>query len=259
MIIFLSLIPLLAAISGLILYRHGGKREILRLDVVQFVYGFIIAPIMFVWIKSFFFFVIVKEAQPAISQTDAFLMDTILSTFALIIYAFVVIHSLTTSFKRKVHKDPLYDLLEHAEYFHMWGTHLPIYIGYLVFMTAFAIGNIFIPFEFELNMWQVSGLFMLSFLLGTTQFMGPWLWSVESSKFMRFMKLVFAFFFILHAGLYFVFAPKFSAQMVLFWVSFGAMTTSVLYSFFAVRFEVVTKFFNKFKLDSVFYKSDATE
>ncbi len=254
MIIFLSLIPLLAIISGLFLYRHDGKREILRFDVVQFVYGFIIAPIMFIWIKSFFFFVIVREAQPIISQTDAFLADTVLSTLLLIIYAFIVIHTLTTSFNRKVVKDPLHDLFEHAEYFHMWISHLPIFVGYLSLFALFAIGNIFFPLDIIISQWQLYGLSLLALFLGTTQFMAVWITNLEMRNFLRVMKLVFALFFILHAGAYFVFVPKFSGQMVVFWVSFGAITTSVLYALFAVRFEVVRNFFNKFKHERDFSK-----
>ncbi|OGJ20327.1 MAG: hypothetical protein A3A82_03960 [Candidatus Pacebacteria bacterium RIFCSPLOWO2_01_FULL_47_12] len=247
MIIFLTLIPLLALASGLFLYRHDGKREILRFDVVQFVYSFVIAPVMFVWIKSFFYFVLSKEIQPALSPTNLFVIDTILSTLALIIYAFIVIHSLTTSFNRKMYKDPLYDLFEHSEYFHLWLSHLTMYIGYLLLFAALGIGNIFFPLEVALSKLQFYALLFLSTVLGTIQFIAVWLSNPGKENFMRIMKLSFGLFFMLHVGAYFLYSPAFTGRMSVFWVSFGAATTSVLYALFAVRFETLSRFFDKFK------------
>lgn len=247
MIIFLTLIPLLALVSGLLLYRHDGKREILRFDVVQFVYSFVIAPVMFVWIKSFFYFILSKEIQPPLSPNNLFIIDTVLSTLALIVYAFVVIHSLTTSFNRKMYKDPLHDLFEHTEYFHLWLSHLIMYIGYMLLFAAFGIGNIFFPLEAELTKLQFYGLFFMSAVLGTIQFMVVWLSNPGKENFMRVMKLAFAFFFMIHVIAYFLYSPAFAGRMSVFWVSFGASVTSVLYSLFAVKFETLSAFFDKFK------------
>ncbi|MDA1079083.1 MAG: hypothetical protein O2840_00100 [bacterium] len=247
MTIFFMLIPLFAVVSGLLLYRHDGKRELLRFDVVQFVYSFVIAPVMFIWIKSFFYFVLSKEIHPPLSPTNLFVIDTVLSTMALIIYAFVVIHSLTTSFNRKMYKDPLHDLFEHTEYFHLWLSHLTMYIGSLLLFTILGIGNIFLPLEVELSKFQFYSLFLFSAVLGTMQFIMVWLSNPGKENFMRIMKLSFAFFFMLHVGAYFLYSPAFAGRMSVFWVSFGASFTAVLYSLFAVRFEALSAFFDKFK------------
>ncbi|NCN06755.1 MAG: hypothetical protein GW946_02820 [Candidatus Pacebacteria bacterium] len=247
MVIFLTLIPLLALASGFYLYRHDGKREILRFDVVHFVYSFVIAPVMFIWIKSFFFFVLSKEIEPPLSATNLFIIDTVLSTFALIIYAFIVIHSLTTSFNRKMRKDPLHDLFEHTEYFHLWLSHLTMYIGYLSLFAILGIGNIFFPLEFALTKLQFYALFIFSAVLGTVQFATVWLSNPGKEKFMHIMKLSFGLFFLLHVGAYFLYSPEFTGKMSVYWVSFGAATTLVLHSLFAVRFESLGKFFDKFK------------
>jgi hypothetical protein len=247
MTIFFMLIPLLALISGLLLYRHDGKREILRFDVVQFVYSFVIAPVLFIWIKSFFFFVLSKEIHPPLSPNNLFVIDTVISTMALIIYAFVVIHSLTTSFNRKMYKDPLHDLFEHTEYFHLWFSHLTMYIGGLLLFTILGIGNIFLPLELELSKFQFYGLFLFSAVIGTIQFMMVWLSNLDEGNFFRIMKLSFAFFFMIHVGAYFLYSPEFTGRMSVFWVSFGASFTTVLHSLFAVRFEVMSGFFDKFK------------
>lgn len=241
------LIPLLALVSGLLLYRHDGKREILRFDVVQFVYSFVIAPVLFIWIKSFFYFVLSKEIQPPLSPNNLFVIDTVLSTMALIIYAFVVIHSLTTSFNRKMYKDPLHDLFEHTEYFHLWFSHLTMYIGALLLFTILGIGNIFLPLGLELGKLQFYGLFLFSAVLGTIQFMMVWLSKLDGGNFLRIMKLSFAFFFMIHVGAYFLYSPAFTGRMSVFWVSFGASFTTVLHSLFAVRFEALSRFFDKFK------------
>src|SRR3989344_3589542 len=55
------LIPVLSVLSALALYHKSGKMEILKFDVVQFWYAFVLAPILFVWFKSFLFITLRDE------------------------------------------------------------------------------------------------------------------------------------------------------------------------------------------------------
>ena len=48
-------------LSALALYRKNGRREILKFDVVQFWYAFVLVPVLFVWFKSFLFFTLRDE------------------------------------------------------------------------------------------------------------------------------------------------------------------------------------------------------
>ncbi|EKD43989.1 MAG: hypothetical protein ACD_72C00045G0003, partial [uncultured bacterium] len=54
--ILLIIIPLLSLLASLGLYRYNGKKEILRFDLVQFFYAFILMPMIYIWFKSFLFF-----------------------------------------------------------------------------------------------------------------------------------------------------------------------------------------------------------
>lgn len=102
--IFLFVIPLLTLVSGVLLYGQHGKKEFLKLDFVQFMYSFVIAPVMFVWLKSFLFFILRNELNFRLSISEIFIVDTIYSTLVMFIFAFVVIHSLTKSFNLKREK-----------------------------------------------------------------------------------------------------------------------------------------------------------
>lgn len=107
-LIILFLVPTFAILSSLYLYQHTGKREILKFDLVQFVYAFILAPIVYIWLKSFLFVFLVSELNLHLSVTDLFIADTVLTIIFLYVFAFLVIHSLTKSFELKRLRDPFY-------------------------------------------------------------------------------------------------------------------------------------------------------
>ncbi|MEN8253156.1 MAG: hypothetical protein ABFQ62_02130 [Patescibacteria group bacterium] len=235
MINFLFLIPVFAILSAILVYKHNGKRDFLRLDAVQFVYAFLISPLIFVWLKSFSFFLLQKELGLGLSVGEIFFIDTLLSVFFLYLFAFVVMHSLTKTFELKRSRDPLYDLFEHSEFFHMDLSHLVIYLGGMLIVTFFSMLNIFIAFD-----WSVSKsffYFLLSFGLfgGITGFMGIWNYELPEPNFMRLMKLLIAFFFLIHVFSYFIFEPVFSSQHAFYWFAFFVFLASAIMSLFAER------------------------
>ncbi|MCA9370211.1 hypothetical protein KC686_03570, partial [Candidatus Woesebacteria bacterium] len=130
--IFLFAIPILSSLSGLLLYRFIGKKQLFKLDSIQFLYAFVLAPLLFVWAKTFFYTLVsTQNLGIALSSNDVFILDTVFSTFLLFIYAFVVMHSLTKTFNVRMKDDPLYNIFHHSEYFHLWLTHLAMFGGVL--------------------------------------------------------------------------------------------------------------------------------
>ncbi len=229
----LLIVPILACISGLALYRYQGKGELLRMDIIQFLYAFVLAPVVFIWIKSVVFILLNSEGM---GTTQLFVFDTVFSTAALYVYAFVVMHSLTKSIHLLNHKDPLYDLFEHTEYYHLWLTHILMYIGLMVLFTGIAVVNVFQPLILDLSrtgFWFVLGL---GAVIGSVAFLAVWLSDPQQAKnFMRLMKLAFGFFFLLHAILYFVFSPPFTAAYVVYWWSSVVFMTLVMLSAFVYK------------------------
>ncbi len=240
-------IPILTVASALVMYRFNGRRQLLKFDLIQFIYGFIISPILFICLKSFMFVLIKNELGLGLSINQLFLVDTIISVVFLYIYGFVVIHSLTASFKLVLLKDPLADLFEYSEYFHLWLSHLVMWVGGGLLLTAISIANIFLPFTFELN----KPLFFLSLgvsiVLGTMVFIATLNSDPQQRNYLRIMKLLFGFFFLLHAVVYFAFDPAWNMPYVLYWSTFMIMTTLVTCSLFAHRSRRATNFFNRFK------------
>lgn len=219
MSIVLIFIPLLALIAGLTLYKHNGKREILRLDMVQFFYAFILLPVLYVWFKGFLFFVLESQLSVMVSQTGILVWDTAYSLLFLFLYAFVVIHSLTKSFKLKKEKDPLYDLFEHAEYYHLWVSHLIIYVGVMILFSLLSAINLWIDLPWSISPLQFYISLGVAFLmagLGYSAFLKTDLDSGGNS-FVRLMNLFSAVFFVLHIGAYIIFDPVFAGPKTMFW------------------------------------------
>jgi hypothetical protein len=247
MMTLLYLIPVFSIISAVVVYRLNGKREFLKLDLVQFFYAFILSPVLFVWLKTFLYFLLRVEANVILSAGQLFLIDTIYSTFFMYVFAFVVIHSLTKSFNLKQTTDPLYNLFEHSEFFHLWLTHLIMYLGGMILLTILASINIWFPLDVKISESMFHLLFGSGFLCGFLMFMIVWLSDPKQEKanFMRVMKLSFGIVFLIHVVLYFVFSPPFSPALGLYWWSLNAFTALVICSLFAYKSERALSFFDK--------------
>lgn len=237
MLALLLSIPFLAIAISIGLYRLNGKKEILRLDLVQFYYAFIISPVLFIWAKSLIYLLVRTELDIRLSQGEIFLIDTAFSTAFLYLFAFIVMHSLTKSFNLKVGRDPLHDLFHHSEYFHLWLTHLVMYIGGLGLLTAVGIFNAWVPFQLEMSRWVFYLLVASGIPSGILVFISVWLSDPKQDRanFMRLMKLAFGVFFLAHTIVYFVQNPGFNADAGIYWWTSILFATTVVCSFFAYK------------------------
>jgi hypothetical protein len=243
----LYFVPILAFVSSLALYRHHGKREILRFDLVQFFTAFIIIPLMFIWLKSILFLFLSRDLVPRLSSGELFIADTLFSLVFMYVYAFIVIHSLTASFKLKKVKDPIYDIFHHSEYFHLWLSHLVSYIGSGVIGSIISLTNLIAPLQLQFPRPYFFASLFAGTLLGVVSYILVWLGDPKQSNFMRIMKLAMGIFFTVHVIAYFVFDPGFNSAYLLFWMMSFALMAMVFLSFFVDRSERATSFFDKFK------------
>jgi len=239
--IFLLFIPILALVSAVYVYKDTGKRNFLRMDLVQFFYAFILSPLVFVWGKSFLFFLLKNEVNVSLSTLDIFIFDTIFSILAFYVFSFVVVHSITKTFELQTKKDPLYNVFEHSEYYHLWLSHLVIYAGIMLFATALSLINVFIPLQIFLNKFYFHLSLLFSSMSGVLAFAALWFYETEDANFMRLMKLLMGVILIIHFAIYFIFDPQFNSQFIFYWAMFVLFLTAVVVAVFAERPEKKSK------------------
>lgn len=245
--ILLLSIPLFAMISGLLMYRFTGRRQIMKMDVIQFFFAFVIAPVFFLWLKSLLFVVLRGEVELRLTVADAFIIDSIMSVVFLYIYAFVVIHSLTKTFHLNWTTDPLYDVFAHSEYYHQLLSHVVIYLGVMVLITLLSTLNIIFPLlDVPPLRSYVYGVFAIGSLCGMAGFAGIWQYETEASHFMRIMKLAIGGFFLWHVAAYFWLTPAVSLQYSIYWWSLAIFATMVFLSLFAEEPETESKWLKIF-------------
>lgn len=241
--IFLVLVPIFTTLIGMLAYRMQGKeREIFRLDIVQFVYLFVLSPTMFVWLKTFLFYLMRTELGGALSLNEMFIIDTIFTVIAIFVMAGISIHTLTKTFWIKRHHNPQFDLYRLSEYFHLWWSHIVIWLGAMILGSFVALANVFVPFPLELPKAGFYLLQLVATLSGVAFFLAIWMSDPKIGHFMRLMKLLLVFFSVLHIIVYFVFDPKFNSHYVGYWISTAIFVTAAGVGSFFDRHERMSRF-----------------
>jgi hypothetical protein len=245
MSIFLYVVPILTIIAGLFVYRHNGKKEVFRIDSVQFFYTFLLAPVFFVWMKSFIFFLLRSDTQLQLGPGQLFIIDTALTLMMLYVYAFVVIHSLTKSFRLKSEQDPLYDLFTHSEYFHLWLSHIVIALGSMTLFTIVSIFNAVFPLAWNLSQPLFFLICFLGIFTGSAAFLGLTLTDPkqEGRRYMRLMKIAIGLFFLFHMILYFAFDPPFSSEYGMYWFNLFSFSTMFIWALFTYKSSKINRWF----------------
>lgn len=241
----LLLLPILALLSGFLLYSKNGRKEFLKFDLVQFFYAFILAPMLFVWLRAFVYMFVRQELGINLTLGQLYIVDTTVSLIFLYTYAFIVIHSLTKSFENKRYKDPLYDMFLHSETLHLWVSHVGIYLGGMTIFTLLSIINLYLPMQISMT----TTVFWMSIfggvILGIIAYGGYWL-SIFSETFLKIIKLLIGLFWLIHMIAYIVASPSLSSPYVVYWVIFTAFTTQLFVSFFFEKSEKITNFIERF-------------
>lgn len=232
MSIYLFLLPFFIILFSLFLIRFNGRREVMRIDFVQFVYCFVLVPLMFIWFKSFLFNLFKQELNVSMSFRDVMVIDTIFSVVFLFISSFVVIHSLAKTFNLKKQQDPLYDLNELTEYFHLTFSHFTIYGGALLSFVILSLINVLMPFTFPITKVFFYVLLGLGMLAGVLFLFTVRSYKSASRRFLKIMKLFYGLGFIVHMIIYLATDLQFSSSYLLFWIFFMLFLSLVINSLF---------------------------
>jgi uncharacterized membrane protein YcaP (DUF421 family) len=49
------LFPFILMAIGLLIFKFNGKKDLMKMDVVQFFYAFVLTPTIFIWLKTVVF------------------------------------------------------------------------------------------------------------------------------------------------------------------------------------------------------------
>lgn len=235
------MIPVLTSLFGVAIYKfqgRGRRLEIFKLDLVQTVYLFLLAPTLYVWMKSFLFYILRNELDIRFSVTDLFVLDTVFSVLAFIIMAAIAIHSLTKTFWLRRHHDPEFDLYHLSEYFHLWWTHIVIWGGGMLLATFLSISNVLIPFQIlNYSKEQFYTMLIIGLISGALTFFAIWISDAKQGNFMKLMKLILAIFVFIHVIIYFVLDPVFNMTNAGYWFVFANFISATVCASFTERYE----------------------
>lgn len=235
--IILLIILLCASLISLFLYRFQGRKDLIRLDSVQFAYLFIYAPFLFVWLKSFVFVQLRAELGSALSTTEYFIVDTIVSVIGLYLYGIVAMKALTKTLYLKRFKDPLADLFQHTEYIHLWFSHLIMFVGVGLMMLVLSGINLLIPFEVPESKFFSMIMILMGIIFGMCWYIILLLSNPkqEHYRLLKVVKLIYGFYFSVFVSIYFVINPNLEAKFSFYWFSFFLFATFVVFSFSSYR------------------------
>lgn len=232
----ISVVPLFLFLATL-LYRQNGKRKIFQIDLVQFIYLFVFMPVVFVWAKSFLFYLLNHEVSSTITARDAFVIDTAFSIVSFYIFSAVSIHTITKTLALHKKNDPDLDLFHMSEYFHLWWSHIFIFVGAMIASSFISTINIFIPMTTTENKFNLYITLIVGILFGILTFFAIWMADPKQQRrqFLRMMKLCLMFFSLYHVVLYFLIEPKFSVAYSAYWFMLVAFVSATISGFSFVR------------------------
>lgn len=250
MIISLLLLPFFLLLASMYLYRYTGKKTILHFDVVQFIYAFVIYPVVYIWLQNFIFVLLREEIGISLTIPQWIAINSVFSVTFMFFYAFGIIHSLTKTFALEMERDPLFDLFAHSEYFHEVASHIGIYVIAGVVFSLLALLNVFFSLPIELGKQLFFAVLLVAAASGFFIYIGLFtLTDIESAMYRRVMKLTTGSIFTFLALLYIFFRPPFSSPHLFYWFTFVCMAMTVLSILFMNPSRRMVRFFESWKHD----------
>lgn len=204
------------------------------MDFVQFVYSFVVFPLIYVWLKNFIYILLKDQIGITLGLGNWITIDTVFTIFFLYFYAFGIIHALTKTFSLNLNRDPLYDIFQDSKYFHEFLSHVGMYVALVVVVTILSLLNGVFPFEVENKKISMDILAGVAWGMGILTYIGAFLLTdkgFQYSKYKRIMKLTFGFCFVVLALFYFGFRPRFSLSYSAFWFVLISLTSTIVSMF----------------------------
>lgn len=228
--ILLICVPLFTTL----IYRFSGRRQIFKIDLVQFLYGFVLAPLAFIWAKTLVFVILRGELGATLSFNQYFFIDTLLSVLAVYLLAGIMIHSVMKTFWLEKQKVPAFDIFHLTEYFHLWWTHIVMFGGGVLVLLFFSLVNTIFPIIIEIPKSYLYMTLGVGYIFGIFWYIGIWNSDPKQERrsFLRLMKLFIGGLFLSQFGSFFIFDIPFSSEYIVYWcVAFASlgMLTSALF------------------------------
>jgi hypothetical protein len=217
------------------MYRFTGKHELMKMDLVQFVYAFVITPVMYIWLKIFLFYVLRPELNLRLSLGEIFLLDGVFTLLFLYVFAFVVIHSLTKTFGLRKDDNPRYNLFADSEYYHQLLSHVAVYCGAGLLFLLVGLVNIFIPFPIVGPLWWMYCIALFGFVGGGLGLAAIWMYETPDRRFYRLMKLFAGIMFVVEVWIFIIASPSFTLSYSVFWFMFSCYFSLAVLSLVADR------------------------
>lgn len=235
--LFLLLFLLFGVAAALFLYRFQGRRNVIQLDIVQFLYIFLFYPVFFVWIKSFIYIQVRGDLGAALTANEYFLIDTAVSLTWLYLYGIFAIKGFTKTLFLARHKDPLTDLFKHSEYFHLWISHLAIFFGVAIISIILASLNIFVPFQVPNISLTNIFIALIGIVVGVSMFVMLLLSDPKQNgyRLLKVVKLVYGFVFTLLISIYLLIGPPFTTSYSMYWLVVFMFASFVVCSIFSYK------------------------
>lgn len=229
MLISFFAVVFFSLILGIVSYKFQGKRAIFSIDFIQFVYLFVLAPAIFIWWKSFIFFSLRDDLLQGMSVSQYFVLDTFLSVIYLYLFGVLAIHTITKVLWLAKHKDPLADIFKISEYFHLWWSHVILFVGAFVLITLISFMNLAFPINIDSSVISRLVMLIAGTLFGVLLYLGVWMADPKQQRrsFMKLMHMCYIICFLIHLFVYLWLTPVFHLQYSLFWINFFAMFTTV--------------------------------
>ncbi|HSW89905.1 MAG TPA: hypothetical protein VLH19_03455 [Patescibacteria group bacterium] len=246
--VVLLLVPVLVLLAATFLYRFSGKKQLMRLDLVQFLFAFIVYPLAYIWLKNFTYFLVRRELGINVSQTEWLVIDTGMSVLFMYFYAFGIIHSLTKTFSLNLERDPLFDLVEHSEYFHEFLSHVGMYGFVLGAFNVLSIINVFVPLPLQFTKPIFYSILLVGICMGLLGYYVMFsVTQIKDRRYQRYMRVGVGLGFIVHAAIYFLGDVHFASQFVVYWYDFFVFSTMIAAFFFIAPFRRIGKRLSRFK------------
>jgi len=188
------------------------------------------------------FYLMQHESDIALSSTQIFIVDTAFSMVSFIVFVAMAIHSLTKTFWIKRYYDPHFDVYHLSEYFHLWWSHVVMFIGGMSLACFASLANLAVPIPTIAGKSQFYSLLAIALLTGIMFFIIVWNSDPKQGNFMRLMKILFGLFFLLHVIVYFVVDPAFNMAYSVYWFIFMAFFAMVVCSSFFEKYDKTNRF-----------------
>lgn len=246
----LSIALLLIMLLALYLYRFSGRRQFLRLDLIQFIYAFVVYPLAFLWMQELL--LLFYRSVPEIGPVDQRIISSSVNLIFLYLYAFGIMHSLTKTLSLRVYRDPLFDVFSQTEYVHEFLSHVGMYTGIFALGSVLSVINIVFPFDIVSTRQAMAMTISAGTILGIALYIVLFITTDKGIGYTAYKKIIRAvagLSFTAHVILFVLFRPALTMHHGVFWLVASILTAFVLTRMVLIPTQIFWSILKKFGIE----------